>query len=222
MLMKAPAPYASFEVKSGTVYTADSNGLIQNALVGDITNLMNSGCTPTSLKARLMQFGAVVTASLTVLIANVAATNIALTIAAQPDVMRQGVFTFAPGAANVTAGNLAVVYKDQNGQTVTDNFSLITLSGVSLTLKTTRAVSVLTSATITGITGGSSPTIQGGTNTVLGLTGEPASLGFVVFKETQNSTDVATLGTVDAANGLYTLTTAPNSSKLLAVFYTYY
>lgn len=222
MLMKAPNPYQTFQSQDGSTYTADSKGIIANVTNGDVLDLMNMGCVPGSLKSDFLNLGAVVTASLTQLIANVAATNISLTIAAQPDVPRQGVFTFAPGAANVTAGNLAVVYKDQNGQTQTDNFSLITSSGVSLSPKTTKAIASLVSATITGLVGGSSPTVQAGTNTTVGLPSDVGSFGFSVYKETQNGADVATIGAVDAANGLYTLTTAPNSAKLLCVWYNNY
>lgn len=221
MQMKG-TPFAQYEAQNGTTYVADVNGVITSVANGDVLSLLNMGCIPSSLKSRLMSMGAVVTAALTQVVANVAATNVALTIANQTDVARQLVTTFDPGAADVTAGILTVIYKDQFGQTQNEVQSLVATASTPKTIKTTKACAILTSATVSGLVGGSSPTIEIGTNAVIGLTGEVGSFGFSVFKESQNGANVAAIGAVDATNGLYTLTTAPNSAKLLNVWYTYY
>jgi hypothetical protein len=113
----------------------------------------------------------------TYIVANVAATSVALTIANQPDVCRELSWTLAPGAAAITAGTLTVVYLNELGVTQTDVFNLATASGVSLSGVTTHGCQAggLTSATIASIAGGSSPTIQMGVNNNLCLV--PPTMG---------------------------------------------
>lgn len=44
LLAPSATPFAVFEVKSGTVYTADANGVVKSVALGDISDLINSGC----------------------------------------------------------------------------------------------------------------------------------------------------------------------------------
>ncbi len=44
LLAPSATPNAQFEVKSGTIYTADANGVVKNVPIGDIVDLINSGC----------------------------------------------------------------------------------------------------------------------------------------------------------------------------------
>lgn len=107
----------------------------------------------------------------TYIVANVAATSVALTIAHQPDVCRELSWTLNPGAAAITAGTLTIVYKNELGATQTDIFPLATALSVSLSGVTSHACQAggLVSATIAAIAGGSSPNIQVGVNNNLAL-----------------------------------------------------
>jgi hypothetical protein len=235
MNMRSPNPYQSFEALSGNTYQSNQYGIISNVASGDVVSLLNMGCTPSTLKTRLLAAGAVLTASLTGIISNVALTNLTLTIAAQPDVPRQLVLTMAPGAAAVTAGQALITYVAADGSVQVETASLITGSGVTVTYKTVKAVAELTSVVTSGVVGGSSPTIEMGTNGVIGLPAEQGAIGFSVFKETYTTvsanittgvitpviTDQGTLGAVDAINGLYTPTTAPNTAKQINVWFNY-
>ena len=232
-IMRAPGTYQNFEAKSGNTYHSDANGIISQGYTpqggsisgvaqGDIADLVNMGCTFSSVKSRSLYLGVVLAASLTVTVANVAVANGALTIAAQPDVARQLVATLAPGAADVTAGTLTMVYIAADGSQVTDVLSLVTASGVTKTVTTSKAVARLTSATVAGFVGGSSPTIEVGTNTKVGLPAEQGAVGFSVYKETSDHVDAGGTFVVDAVNGLYTLQTTPNGTHVLNLWYNYY
>jgi hypothetical protein len=159
-------------------------------------------------------------ASATVTVANVAAANGALTIAAQPDYPRPLKVTFAPGAAAVTAGACTLVYTANDGTTVTDVLSLVTGSGVSVTPLSTKSVAHLTSATVAALVGGSSPTIEIGTIAAIGVPVAPGFQDFAVYKENVDGAD-ETVGTVNAVGAYITPTTAPNGSHLFGFGYTY-
>jgi hypothetical protein len=201
-------------------YVPLADGTIQ-ADSRDVIDLIRAGMTYVNKVTRTMSFSiAPATASATVYVANVAATNVALTIAAQPDVVRPFQAVFAPGAAAVTAGTLTVVYTGNDGITHTDVFSLVTGSGVSLTPNSSKACAHITSATIAGIAGGSSPTIQIGSTAALGLVCDPGFQGFAVQKENDGSGN-ATVGTVNAGQGAIAPTAAPNATRTYEFTYSY-
>jgi hypothetical protein len=173
-----------------------------------------------------------VASSGTYIVANVAATSVALTIAHQPDVCRELSWTLAPGAAAISAGTLTIVYLNELGVTQTDVFNLATASGVSLSGVTTHGCQAagLTSATIASIAGGSSPTIQVGVNTnlclvpptALELGSTSAQIGYAadcVIYTVQYGTalNTATLDQPPAAvqnnNFKFTPNTVPNASN---------
>jgi hypothetical protein len=54
MKLLAPTPYAIFQAKSGTTYTADAKGQIANVANGDVVDLINGGCTLSVFSANLI------------------------------------------------------------------------------------------------------------------------------------------------------------------------
>jgi hypothetical protein len=51
--MLAPTPYAQFQAKSGAAYTADAKGQIANVALGDVVDLLNSGCLFSTFSSNL-------------------------------------------------------------------------------------------------------------------------------------------------------------------------
>lgn len=204
---------------SGPVTVAADGTIIVNA--SDVVDLLKLGCTFINQSTRWFETAsAPLAANATVIVANVAVTNAALTIAAQPDYMRPLRAVMAPGAAGVTGGVLTMIYTANDGTTVTDVFSLITPLSTSVIVTTSKAVAHLTSATVSGFVGGSSPTIQVGTIAALGVPLDPGFQDFVVFKENISGAN-ETVGTVNAAGGYITPTSAPNATLLFGFGYSY-
>jgi hypothetical protein len=52
--MTAPAPFASFQAKSGTQYSANAKAVITGVAVGDVVDLINSGCVLGSFSTSLI------------------------------------------------------------------------------------------------------------------------------------------------------------------------
>lgn len=224
-------PGASYFV-NGNSYQADGSGLINKftngsgsftgIAQGDSVSLINSGCKIAVLKTRNQDFDIVAAASANATVTSVAAANSVLTIAAQPDVPRQLAAVLTPGAAAVTAGVLTVVYTDNDGVVTTDALSLITALSVSKTMTTTRGVTHVTSATITGFAGGSSPTIVIGTTAVLALPAEQGKAGLVVYKADMDSVDVALPTQSGPQNDFVTPATAPNGTHVYTMGYSFF
>lgn len=208
-----------FLPNTGQVVPA-SDGTV-TILSSDIFPALALGMTFINLTTSWFETGhAPAAASATVTVANVAVANGALTIAAQPDYPRPLRAVMAPGAAAVTAGTLTMTYTANDGTVVTDVFSLITPLSTTVTVTTSKAVAHLTSATVAAFAGGSSPTIQIGTIAAIGVPLNAGFQDFAVFKENVDGADEA-VGTVNAAGGYITPTTAPNASHLYGFGYTY-
>ncbi len=171
-----------------------------------------------------VRYNAPIAAELVSVVNAVTPTNVALTLAAQPDYPRNlQVRVVIDTTHAITAGNLAIVGKDASGKTITENVSLITAS--SVTLQTTHAFSHVTSATVSAIaiTGGAGSTTVGiGVGKVFGLpaNGALTSSTFAVYKENLDNADEV-VGTVDATNGTIAATTDPNATHNFDFFYSY-
>lgn len=217
-LLQAPAGVNQVVGLTGTVYLADAFGRV-TVNAGDIQGLLNNGYTYAPLDCRYYTTIPPAAASATAIVSAVAITNVALTIAAQPDISRKLAVVWATSSAAITAGSLSMVYTDTNGQTVTDVIALAGAVSATTTQGTSHGVAHLTSATVAGLVGGTTPTIQIGTGTALGL---PLPLGWnnlSVFKETKfNLTAVPgtgvdeSVGTVDTVGGTIIPTTVPNAT----------
>jgi hypothetical protein len=158
--------------------------------------------------------------------------NVALTIAAQPPQARKLQIRIVIGTTTttaITAGNLALVGFDQDGNAITENISLI--QNASATLKSANCFATLTSATVSAYAAsgsGTGNTVGIGPSNDFGIPcGQGAIGGFALLKATKNTRnvvgsgtavttwtnvvadDVATSATVDAAARSVAPTTAP-------------
>lgn len=168
-------------------------------------------------------------ADLISIVAAVTPSNVALTIAAQPPQPRKLQVRIVIGTTTttaITAGNLALVGIDQDGNATTENISLI--QNASATLKTAHAYASLTSATVSGYVAsgsGTGNTVGLGPSNDFGVVcGQGAIGNFTLIKATKVITtvtggvtawsravtdDVASTATVDTAARTIAPTTAP-------------
>lgn len=158
--------------------------------------------------------------------ASAALTNGTKAIVAQPDFPRQLEAVITPGVAAITAGILALTYVANDGSTVTDNLSLAAPISTAVTVKTSRGVMKLVSQIISGLVGGSSPTISIGTNATIAVPTNTGAAGITFFKEVANTGAAVSLadeavGTPVGVYGLITPTTAPATTKTIGFGYTY-
>ncbi len=129
-------------------------------------------------------------ADLISIVAAVTPTNVALTIAAQPPQARKFqvrvVIGTSPTTA-ITAGNLAIIGVDQDGNAVSENISLITTA--SVTLKSVHAYASVTSATVSAYAAsgsGTGNTVGLGPSNDFGIAcGQGAVTGFALLKATK-------------------------------------
>lgn len=172
--------------------------------------------------AKSVSFKAPIAEELVAIVAAVTPTNVALTVASQPDYPRALTVRVVIDTTHaITAGVLTIIGIGASGEAVTEAVSLIRAS--SATLYTSHAFAHVTSATVSAIaiTGGAGSTTVGvGNSSRLGLPGSktPAGGAFAVYKANVNQANEA-VGTVDATYGTIIPTTAPDGSKNFDFFY---
>lgn len=201
-------------------YVADSHGII-TCDSGEAPNILRMGGTYVK---KISQFyttpGAVAAANNAVLIASAALSNGSLTVAAQPDCMRQAALIITNGTAPVTSGTVSLSYVGNDGQTITE----VLPANVGATANTTqflsRGVAHLTSATVAGIVGGTSPSVQLGTTTTLSVPISPNTESFTPTMEATTGVP-NTVGTPSAVtSGSIVPSSAPNGTRTYSWAYT--
>jgi hypothetical protein len=217
--MKVIAGTTQVVGRSGTLYEPDVYGRI-NVQPGDVGPLIDAGAAfPAFVNNRSYNAGAAAAASATLVTNGAALANGAIAIAAQPDVPRPLIFAFIPGAAAITAGLIAIVYWGNDGQEHTENVSLITPSGVTKSYTTLFGAALLVSQTVSGLVGGSTPTINVGTTASLALPMSPNGAPVNVYLEETNAAS-NTVSPYNPANGVITPATAPDAGDTFAWNYT--
>ena len=168
-------------------------------------------------------------ADLVSIVAAVTPSNVALTLASQPPQARKLQYRIVIGTSPttaITAGNLAVIGFDQDGNAQTESISLITTT--SKTVLSAKAWGSITSATVSAYAAsgsGTGNTIGIGVSNDFGVpTGQGAVSNFALVKATKVITtvtggvtawsravtdDVASTATVDAVARTVNPTTAP-------------
>lgn len=207
--------------RSGAVAYFWSNGIPLFA-VGTLTvgsNVNGVTVQSTSLvHARKVDFPSTTKAAeLISVVAAVLPSNVALTLALQPDVARKLQVRVVTGS---TAGTLTLVGVDQNGNAATQAIDIST-SGGTRTVITDKAYATLTSATISGGSGFAG-TVGIGLGAALGLPTNktPTATAFAVYKSQVNGLD-ETVGTVDATAMTIIPTTAPDAAHSFAFWYNF-
>lgn len=216
---------------NNNTYQADGAGLIiggsnaQGSFVGiqggDVVNLINNGALPAQRRNDVFNLGIVAAALATYVVASVAMSNGALTIVKSPDVPRQLAFVVNTGAT-ITAGALTLVYTTNTGVPQTDTLSLIAAGSVAVTLTSSKGCARLTSATVSGLVGGTSPNIQGGINAVLALPVDGNVAGLTVTAATVDAVSDVLPAQSGTDKSLITPNTAPNGTHTYTFGATYF
>lgn len=204
---------------SGTVYLADANGCVQ-AVTGDVPGFLASGARIACAMVGKTEFIAPPAAAANNIVAAVTIANSAgLTVAAQPAYAGRikALMTLASGA--ITAGNLLLTGVTPQGVTLTETLSMV--AAATKTLTTTNAYGSVATVAIVGLAGTSTGSISLGSGFDLALPLPTGFAGLVEVKESTDSVNNATLGTVDAASGCIVPNTAPNATHNYSFLYRY-
>jgi hypothetical protein len=225
--MFAPAGVGGqIQAGNGTYYVGSDGTVTVNA--GDVASLAALGFEFAVTDHRNFMFPPPVAQSTSQSVSSTSLTVGTLTIAAQPDVARQLQAIVYPGTSFITAGTLTFVYTANDGTTQTDVLFLTgmasqTAGSAGATLATTKGVERLTSITVAGLTGGTSPGIQVGTNNYLGVPVPPRFVDFAVTSEKKVTVLVPADDTVPtlviASGALVTPTTVPDGTHWLSFGY---
>lgn len=147
--------------------------------------------------------------------------NGTVAVTAQPDVMRQVNVEVGTGTTAITAGNIAVTYVGNDGQTGTDNMSAVCALSSSTTNALSRGVSTISSIVVSGLTGGTSPWIRLSTTATISCPVNGRAVDFTVNREYDAGATVA-VGTVSATTlASIAPTNAPNGTRTYSFVYTY-
>ena len=148
-------------------------------------------------------------------------TNGSVSIANQPDIMRQVSFVIGAGTVAVTAGTVTVVYVGSDQQSHTDVLSAACAASGTTTQPLSRGVVSVTSVTIAGVTGGASPFIHGDTTALIAVPSDPGAQDFVLNNEIDD-TGRQTAGTFSTSSlGCTTLHAAPNGTHTYSLAFSY-
>lgn len=203
------------QVGAGGVVTVNGGG----AAPFDITALLDAGASYANTEMRQVAVTTPAAASAALIVHSVTASAGALTIAAQPDVMRQAFVRIDPGTSAITAGVVTVVYVANDGTTQTDVISLVTAASTVLSTNFSKGVLSVSSATIaTNFVGGATPKIQIGTNANLAVPVNQNASNFSLVYEQDDTT--VTLGS-GAGYGIVTPVNAPNATHSYSFGYTF-
>lgn len=202
------------------IYTADVNGNI-TADSRDVASLLAAGCSFLRKASEWMTLPNAPAAANPTAYYSGALSNGNTMFSAQPDVMRQAAVVISAGTSALTAGNLAVTYLGNDGQSGVDNVSTIVAASGTATIFLSRGVAHFTSGVITGVAGGASPTYEIGSTNALALAVDPNAGAIALNKEDNSGSDVA-VGTIQSASlGCVVPHANPNGTLTYAWAYTY-
>lgn len=214
-------------------YTIGADGTITGVSSEDVLALLRAGFRFVSGFIAKAIFLAPLPADLVSIVNAVTPSNVALTIAAQPPQARKLQIRTVIGTTTttaITAGNLALVGVDQDGNAVSENISLI--ENTSATVKSKWAYSSLTSATVSGYAAngsGTGNTVGIGQSNDFGVPTAPNVVDFALVKTTKIITtwvsgtpawsravtdDTASSAAVDPVARTVAPTTAPGAAGI--------
>lgn len=233
--MIAPAGVTGVVNGNAANYTIGADGTITNVASSDVLALLRDGFRLFSTFINRCFISSPLPADLVSIVNAVTPSDVALTIAAQPPHARKLQIRIVIGTTTttaITAGNLALVGVDQDGNAVSENISLI--ENASATVKSAHAYASLTSATVSAYAAngsGTGNTVGIGLSNDFGVPTAPGVVDFTLLKAskttkvlgTSNTTvdDVASTATVDAVARTIASTTAPANNGLVDYDFTY-
>lgn len=154
------------------------------------------------------------------IVASGALSNGTVAVSAQPDVGRPVTVEVGTGTAAISAGTAVISYVGNDGQTDTDTFSLACAASTAVTQFLSRGALTISSITISGVTGGTSPWFRMSTTAAVSLPVTPGAVDFSVLKEYDAGATIA-VGALSPILGSITPTTAPNGTVSYGFVYTY-
>jgi hypothetical protein len=181
----------------------------------DAIDLLRAGAVFYQASTRYSYVGAPAAGAAGKFVASTAFANGTLTIAAQPDVPRLASIRVDPGTSAITAGNVAVSYIGNDGQTITDNVSAVTGATTVVSTNTSRGVVHINSVVVTGVAGGTSPQVQMDSLNSLALPVDPGFVDFTALKATVDNADSG-IASVQSTAACITPSTAPNGTHTFA------
>lgn len=160
-------------------------------------------------------------ATVAAIVASGALSNGTVAVTAQPDVPRQVNVEVGTGTTAITAGNVAVTYVGNDGQTGTDNITAVCALSASTTQPLSRGVVSISSIVVSGLVGGTSPFIRLSTTASISLPIPAKGIDVGVTREYDAGATVA-VGAMSAVT-LATIapTNAPNGTRTYSFVYSY-
>ncbi len=204
--------WGNYQIASDGTFTADTR---------DVSALLSLGCVYVNAQTRSYgQTPAVATATAGKFIASTSLATGAFSIAAQPDVPRQGQLVLGATSPALSAGTVTLIYTANDGSTQTDTFSAVVGLTATATAFTSKGLVHISSAFATGITGGGAPFIHLDSTSVLSVPVDFNAKDVTFIKETIDSGD-ETVGTPNT-NTLASIqpTVVPNGTHTYGWMYT--
>lgn len=207
--------YGTYQVGSDGTATVDSRDappLMANGVGAYLANRQGQYTTPR----------APAVASATQIVANAALANGTLTVANQPDVMRQVNFVWTAGTVAISAGSVAIPYTSNDGRSLTENAALALAAGATGTYNLSYGCTHIGAPIITGLTGGAAPTRQMGTTAFIAVPIDPQSTGYATVAEAANGV-METGGWTDSAVsiGCVQPNTALGTTNTYSIFFNF-
>lgn len=154
-------------------------------------------------------------------VASATLSNGNLTVANQPDVMRQVNVVVGTGTTAITAGSVAVTYVGNDGLSGTDTLPVTCALSSSTTQPLSRGVVSVTSGTVSGLVGGTAPYIRLDTTAAVSIPVDQQPADFVVTREYDAGATIAVGTLATATIATITPTTAPNGTVTYSFMYSY-
>ena len=203
--------FGNYQAASDGTFTVDSRDVppLLTQGMSYVKQLSNSYTLPLAPAA----------ASVGHIVASGALSNGTVAVSAQPDVMRPGTEEVGTGTLPITAGNLAVTYYGNDGQTLTENYSLVCAASTAVTQQMSRGVVSISSIVASGVVGGVSPWLRMSTIAEVSLPVGANAVDVVVTREYDAGATIA-IGALGTSLGSITPTTAPNGTVTYSFNYT--
>ena len=193
------------------IYNIPSDGIV-TVLASDVSALLQAGLSFVNITTRWQDITPAPRAATAArIVASTALANGTIAIANQPDCARLAGLRVDPGTSAITAGTAALVYTANDGNPQTDSLSLVAAASTPTTQNTSKGVLHLTSITIAGLVGGTSPLVQVNDTNTLSLMVQQGATDFAIIKANVDGADEA-IGTVTSSAFSVAPTTAPNGT----------
>lgn len=154
------------------------------------------------------------------IIASGSLSNGTISISNQPDVMRQVNVVWGTGTAPISAGNMAITYVANDGQTYTENLALALAASTIGTYPLSRGCIHISAPIVTALAGGTSPFRHLDTTAFLAVPVDPSAQDYSTTSEAADGT-IETGGWSDSTTsiGCVSPLTAPNGTHTFSLFY---